>query len=50
MAEEQPAVIKAHAVAKRCPKCYTLSLRYDSQSGRLFCTKCDFESNVKKTI
>jgi len=39
---------KIPAVVKRCPKCNSLSLEFDSKTGRLFCTKCGFEVFLPK--
>ena len=41
MIEEKPK----HSVIKRCPKCYNLSLEFDSENNRLICTKCGFIQN-----
>jgi len=34
---------KIPAIVKRCPKCNSLSLEFDKETGRVFCTKCGFE-------
>lgn len=37
---------KIPAIIKRCPKCQSLSLEYDPKTGRIYCTKCDFEEHI----
>jgi len=39
---------KIPAVIKRCPKCFELSLEFDVKQGKIRCTKCGFEENIKK--
>ena len=39
---------KIPAIVKRCPKCHNLSLEYDPKTGRIYCTKCGFEENIKQ--
>ena len=38
---------KMPTVLKRCPKCHMLSLDFEPDSGRLFCTRCGFEEHLK---
>jgi len=39
---------KIPAVVKRCPKCFSLTLEYDPETGRIYCTKCGFEEYITK--
>ena len=34
------------SVAKKCPKCFNLSLEYNPNTGRIFCTKCGFYQDI----
>ncbi|MEA3514256.1 MAG: TFIIB-type zinc ribbon-containing protein [Nanoarchaeota archaeon] len=36
------------SIIKRCPKCQSVSLEYDSKKGRIYCTKCGFEEYILK--
>ena len=38
---------KIPTVLKRCPKCKNLTLEFDSDKGRLYCTRCGFEEHVR---
>jgi len=42
MEEEKPV-----SSAKRCPKCYTLNLKYDEQNNRFVCSNCGFTENIR---
>ncbi|MFH1398507.1 MAG: hypothetical protein ABIG95_00155 [Candidatus Woesearchaeota archaeon] len=33
---------------KRCPECRELTLKFDPQKGRIYCTKCGFERYLQK--
>lgn len=37
---------KIPAVIRRCPKCNNLSLEYDIEKGRIFCSRCGFKENI----
>lgn len=37
---------EAPQILKRCPKCQQLSLTYDSESGKMKCSKCGYEKTV----
>ncbi len=37
---------KIPAVIKRCPKCKRLTLEYDAEKGRIYCTSCGFEERI----
>ena len=39
---------KIPAIIRRCPKCHNLSLEYDIEKGRIFCTRCGFEEHIPK--
>ena len=39
---------KIPAIIRKCPKCHNLSLEYDIEKGRIFCTRCGFEENISK--
>jgi len=38
---------KIPAIVKRCPKCYKLTLEFDPETGKIYCTSCGFEEYVK---
>lgn len=38
--EEVPSVVK------RCPRCNKLTLKFEK--GRIYCTSCGFEQNIKR--
>ena len=35
-------------VRQRCPKCYKLTLTYDPETGKIFCTNCGFTQETKR--
>ena len=37
---------KESSIVKRCPKCLSLSLKFDEKTGRLYCTECGFEEYI----
>ncbi len=39
---------KMPQLVKRCPKCGNLALEFDTNSGRIYCTRCGFEEHVKQ--
>lgn len=39
---------KLPAVVKRCPVCSNLSLEFDAEQSRVYCTKCGFEEKFPK--
>jgi transcription initiation factor TFIIIB Brf1 subunit/transcription initiation factor TFIIB len=38
---------KIPAVIKRCPKCHKLTLEFDPETGRIYCTSCGFKEHIK---
>lgn len=38
---------KFPAAVRRCPKCSSLSLEFDPETGRMRCSKCGFEEFFK---
>ena len=37
---------KLPQVLKRCPKCHSITLNFDVNTGKIKCTKCEFEENL----
>jgi len=37
---------KVPVLVKRCPKCHSISLEFDAEKGRIYCTKCGFEEHI----
>lgn len=40
---EDERLEKIPALIQRCPKCHSLSLEFDADSGKIRCRKCGFE-------
>jgi ribosomal protein S27AE len=34
-------------IIKRCPQCNNLSLTYDPKTGKISCSKCGYEQDLK---
>lgn len=39
---------KIPQLVRRCPKCRSLALEFDTSSGRIYCTRCGFEEHIKQ--
>lgn len=46
--KEEEIKEKIPAIIKRCPKCYKLTLQYDPETGRIYCTSCGFEVFISR--
>ena len=44
--EKQKEIEKIPTLVKRCPKCYKLTLEYDSKTRRIYCASCGFEAFI----
>jgi len=38
---------KIPAIVKRCPKCRKLTLEFDPETGKIYCTSCGFQEYIK---
>ena len=37
---------KLPQIIKRCPKCHSITLDFDVETGKIKCTKCGFEESL----
>jgi len=37
---------KIPAIVKRCPKCHKLTLEFNPETGKIYCTSCGFEEFI----
>ncbi|SVE53023.1 uncharacterized protein METZ01_LOCUS505877 [marine metagenome] len=37
---------KLPQIIKRCPRCNSITLEFDVNTGKIKCTKCGFEENL----
>ncbi len=42
--KELPEIVQT---ARRCPKCHKMTLVYDPEHHRIYCTNCGFERRLK---
>lgn len=44
--KDQELKEKIPSLIKRCPKCNHLTLQYDPERGKIYCTNCGFEEHI----
>jgi len=40
--------IEIPTLVQRCPKCHNLTLKFDTETNKIKCTKCGFTYNIKE--